>query len=192
MISLLCLANFLKLNIFSFLINTRDSKMATRKSTKKRKATKKKVVKKVTKKPAKKKAAKKVKAVKKASKKAKVVKAKKVKAAPKTVVKNTTIPKVKKTLTKSEICKILADHAGITKKQAKDMLDALPKVVKAHLDAGVDFKLDFVKITKIYKKAKKARKGINPFTGAEMMFKAKPAHHVVKVRALKKLKEMVK
>lgn len=163
--------------------------MATRKSTKKRKTTKKKVVKKVTKKPAKKKVAKKVSKVKKAPKKSK---AKKVKAAPKVVVKNTTMPKVKKALTKSEICKILADHAGITKKQAKDMLDALPKVIKAHLDAGADFKLDFVKITKIYKKAKKARKGINPFTGQEMMFKAKPAHHVVKVRALKKLKEMVK
>ncbi|MGD9153385.1 MAG: HU family DNA-binding protein [Gammaproteobacteria bacterium] len=165
--------------------------MATRKSTKKkRKATKKKVAKKVTRKPAKKRAARKVK---KAPKKRKVTKAKKKKAAPKkTVVKKAIMPKVRKALTKSEICKILADHAGVTKKQAKDMLDALPKVIKAHLAAGVDFKLDFVKITKVYKKARKARKGINPFTGEETTFKAKPAHHVVKVRALKKLKEMVK
>lgn len=169
----------------------RDSTMATRKSTKKRKTTKKKVVKKVTRKAPKKKVAKKVKKTRKAPKKRKVTKKKK--AAPKkTVVKKAPMSKVRKTLTKSEICKILADHAGVTKKQAKDMLDALPKVIKAHLAAGVDFKLDFVKITKVYKKAKKARKGINPFTGEEMMFKAKPAHHVVKVRALKKLKEMVK
>jgi len=41
------------------------------------------------------------------------------------------------------------------------------------------------------KPAKKARRGINPFTGEEMMFKAKPARNVVKVRPLKKLKEMV-
>ncbi|MGD9108552.1 MAG: HU family DNA-binding protein [Gammaproteobacteria bacterium] len=183
---------FFKAKYFSFLINMRDSTMATRKSTKKRKATKKKVAKKVTRKPAKKRVAKKVKKVKKAPKKRKAAKAKKRKAAPKkAVVKKATMPKVRKTLTKSEICKILAEHAGVTKKQAKDMLDALPKVIKAHLAAGVDFKLDFVKITKLYKKAKKARKGINPFTGEEMMFKAKPAHHVVKVRALKKLKEMV-
>ncbi|MCA9296873.1 MAG: HU family DNA-binding protein, partial [Phycisphaerales bacterium] len=33
--------------------------------------------------------------------------------------------------------------------------------------------------------------GINPFTGEEAMFKAKPAHNVVKVTPLKKLKEMV-
>ena len=41
------------------------------------------------------------------------------------------------------------------------------------------------------KPATKARKGINPFTGEETMFKAKPARNVVKVRPLKKLKDMV-
>ena len=40
------------------------------------------------------------------------------------------------------------------------------------------------------KPATKARKGVNPFTGEEMMFKAKPARRTVKVRPLKKLKEM--
>ncbi len=160
---------------------------------KKRKTAKKKA-KKTTKKAKARKVVRKVKKTKKtrkaAPKKRKAKKAKKIAtAAPKIV---TTMPTVRKTLTKSEICKILADHSGITKKQAKDLLDALPKVIKAHLSAGVDFKLDFVKITKVHKKAKKARKGINPFTGEEMMFKAKPAHYVVKVRALKKLKEMVK
>ena len=40
------------------------------------------------------------------------------------------------------------------------------------------------------KPAKKARKGINPFTGEETVFKAKPASIAVKVRPLKKLKEM--
>ena len=49
----------------------------------------------------------------------------------------------------------------------------------------------FAKFSLKHKPARKARKGINPFTGEEMMFKAKPAHNVVKVRALKALKEMV-
>jgi nucleoid DNA-binding protein len=48
-----------------------------------------------------------------------------------------------------------------------------------------------MKITVQKKPATKARKGTNPFTGEAMMFKAKPARKVVKVRALKKLKEMV-
>jgi len=39
------------------------------------------------------------------------------------------------------------------------------------------------------KPATKARKGINPFTGEETMFKAKPASIQVKVRPLKKMKE---
>ena len=39
--------------------------------------------------------------------------------------------------------------------------------------------------------ATKARKGINPFTKEEVMFKAKPARNVVKIRALKGLKDLV-
>jgi len=39
--------------------------------------------------------------------------------------------------------------------------------------------------------ATKARKGINPFTGEEMIFKAKPARRGVKAVPLKRLKEMV-
>ena len=42
-----------------------------------------------------------------------------------------------------------------------------------------------------YKAATKSRKGVNPFTGEPMVFKAKPARKVVKVLALKNLKEMV-
>ena len=40
------------------------------------------------------------------------------------------------------------------------------------------------------KPATKARKGINPFTGEETVFKAKPARRVIKIRPLKKLKDM--
>ena len=41
------------------------------------------------------------------------------------------------------------------------------------------------------KPATKERKGINPFTGEEAIFKAKPARNVVKIRPLKALKDMV-
>ena len=46
-----------------------------------------------------------------------------------------------------------------------------------------------MKITTVKKPAKKARKGINPFTGEATIFKAKPASIAVKFRPLKKLKE---
>ena len=48
-----------------------------------------------------------------------------------------------------------------------------------------------LKMRVVKKPARKARKGTNPFTGEEMMFKAKPATKVVKVSALKGLKDMV-
>jgi len=46
-----------------------------------------------------------------------------------------------------------------------------------------------LKITAVAVPARKARKGINPFTGEETVFKAKPATVKVKVRPMKKLKD---
>jgi nucleoid DNA-binding protein len=48
-----------------------------------------------------------------------------------------------------------------------------------------------MKIKVVKKPATPARKGINPFTKEEVMFKAKPARNVVKVQPLKTLKDMV-
>ena len=48
-----------------------------------------------------------------------------------------------------------------------------------------------MKLTVVRKPATKARKGINPFTGEETVFKAKPARNVIKIRPLKNLKDMV-
>ena len=42
-----------------------------------------------------------------------------------------------------------------------------------------------------HKPATKARRGINPFTREETIFKAKPARNVVKLQPLKALKDMV-
>ena len=47
------------------------------------------------------------------------------------------------------------------------------------------------KIVVQHKPATKERQGINPFTGEQTTFKAKPARNVVKIRPLKKLKDMV-
>jgi nucleoid DNA-binding protein len=49
-----------------------------------------------------------------------------------------------------------------------------------------------LKLKLVRKPATKARMGKNPFTGQEMMIKAKPARNVVKAQPLKSLKEMVK
>ncbi len=96
--------------------------------------------------------------------------------------------------TKSETLNFLAETTGLTKKECSSVLEALSEVIEKHLKGrGVgEYTIPgLLKIRRIKKPATKARKGINPFTGEETMFKAKPARNVIKVRALKKLKDMV-
>ena len=49
----------------------------------------------------------------------------------------------------------------------------------------------FAKFVVVKKPATKARKGTNPFTGEEMMFKAKPARKIVRARPVKAAKDAV-
>ena len=99
----------------------------------------------------------------------------------------------KKTRTKSEIYGELAAAADITRKQVTAVFDGMATMMKKDLTRGpkVFTVPGLMKVTVNIKPATKARRGINPFTGQEMMFKAKPARKVVKVRPLKGLKDMV-
>ena len=97
-------------------------------------------------------------------------------------------------LTKSQLLTALSETTGVPKKQTAAVLQELSAVISRHLKkgaAGVFTLPGLVKIKTLSKPARKARKGVNPFTGEEMMFKAKPASIVVKVQALKALKSMV-
>ncbi len=99
-----------------------------------------------------------------------------------------------KARTKSEVFGNLADATDLTKKQVATVFDGLAGLIKKDLGRrgpGVFTVPGLMKIKVMRKPATKARKGINPFTGQEMMFKAKPARNVVKVLALKNLKTMV-
>lgn len=148
--------------------------------------------------PAKKKvAAKKAPAKKVAAKKApakkapvKKVAAKKApaKAAP---AKKSTGP-IKTKMTKSQMFADIADATGLNRKQVGAVFDELESMVGRSISKkglGEFIIPGLMKVTTVKKPAKKARKGINPFTGEEQMFKAKPASIAVKVRPLKKLKE---
>jgi nucleoid DNA-binding protein len=99
-----------------------------------------------------------------------------------------------KPLTKSQILSALAENADLSKKDVATVLDALSGLIKKNLGRrgpGVFSVPGLMKIKVVRKPATKARKGINPFNGEETMFKAKPARNVVKVLALKGLKDMV-
>lgn len=100
-----------------------------------------------------------------------------------------------KPATKSEILAGVACATELSRKQVASVLDALGGMIKCSLGkkgTGVFTIPGLVKMTVVTKPAVAARKGINPFTGQEQMFKAKPARKVVKVRPLKNLKDMAK
>lgn len=101
----------------------------------------------------------------------------------------------KKPPTKSEIYSGIAEDTGLTKKDVAAVFDSLSAQIKKNLGGrggpGIFTVPGLLKMRVVKKPATKARKGINPFTGEEMMFKAKPASKTVRVAALKGLKDMV-
>lgn len=101
-------------------------------------------------------------------------------------------PKKDKALTKAQLISDIATKTDLSKTQVTAVFDAISVIVKHELKAGNPIAiLGLVKITLNKKSASPARPGRNPFTGADIIIKAKPARNVVKVRALKALKDMV-
>ncbi len=152
------------------------------------KKTAKRTAKKTTRRPAKKTAARKPAAKKKTAAK---------KAAPKVAAtKKPTkiVPAKDKPRTKSEVLTIISEHVGISKKEAAQVFDVMGDMIEKDLKknaCGAFNVPGMMKVSVQRKPATKARKGINPFTKEEMIFKAKPARNVVKVRPLKGLKDRV-
>ncbi|XHC24975.1 HU family DNA-binding protein [Phycisphaerales bacterium ac7] len=102
--------------------------------------------------------------------------------------------KAEKPRSKSEVYTLISEHTGVSKKEVGYVFDAMGEIIKKDLGrtGPGEFKVPgMMKITVQRKPATKARKGINPFTGEETVFKAKPARNVVKVRPLKGLKDAV-
>lgn len=94
---------------------------------------------------------------------------------------------------KTEIINELAVNSGLNRKQVGTVLDELAILISRHVKkrAVGEFALaGLIKITTAKRPAKKATKGINPFTGQMTTFKAKPARTAVKVHPLKGLVDM--
>jgi nucleoid DNA-binding protein len=95
---------------------------------------------------------------------------------------------------KSDVFNTIAERVGIKRRDVAGVFHVMGAIIKADLSKGGPgvFKVPgLMRVTVQRKPATKARMGINPFTKEEVMFKAKPARNVVKIRALKSLKAMV-
>lgn len=98
-----------------------------------------------------------------------------------------------KPLSKSEILNALAESTQMSRKEVDGVLQALEVLIEDNLTKGSGI-FNLPGLMKIYvheKKATPEREGRNPATGDPITISAKPASKVVKVRPLKKLKEMI-
>ena len=113
----------------------------------------------------------------------------------KTTAKKKVVAKaVKRPTTKAETFTYIADKTGLTKKDVSAVFESLNTLIKRDIrrtGPGMYTLPGLMKIKVVRKPATKSRKGVNPFTGEAMVFKAKPARNVVKVLPLKGLKDMV-
>ena len=123
----------------------------------------------------------------------------KKKASKKTTAKKAAAaPKLKSIgtrMTKSQIVQEIADSTGLTKKDVTAVFANLGELIQRHMQkrGSGEFQIPDtgVKIRRVKKPARKARMGRNPATGEEIKIAAKPAHTVVKVAALKALKDTI-
>ena len=109
--------------------------------------------------------------------------------------KATSTVAVRTAFNKSQLLTHIAESTDLSRKQVSAVLEELANAMHRHLRKGGagEFTVPgLIKCVVKRKPATKARRGINPFSGEMITFKAKPARNVVKVRALKRLKEMVK
>ena len=102
---------------------------------------------------------------------------------------------IAKKQTKAQILSMIAEETELTKKEVAAVLDSLSGIAQRHLmkRGSGEFSVPSlgIKLKRVIKPARKARKGVNPFTGEEMMFKAKPASTSVRATALKALKDAI-
>ncbi len=98
-------------------------------------------------------------------------------------------------MTKTQIIAALAETTDLTKKDIANVFGALGDMIEAHMKrrGSGEFTIPDtgVKIRRVRKPARKARMGRNPATGEEMKIAAKPASTVVRVTALKALKDTI-
>ena len=98
---------------------------------------------------------------------------------------------VNEKLSKAEVLDLLSADSDVPKAEVKRVLSSLERLIEASIakrSMGSFTLPGLMKITTLPRPAVKARKGINPFTGEETWFEAKPPRRQVKIRPLKKLK----
>lgn len=99
-----------------------------------------------------------------------------------------------KRLNKSQFVTILAEKSGLSREQATSALDTINTMVAQQLGKqgpGEVLIPGLLKLIVVDKPATREHEGINPFTGEPMIYKAKEARKIIKVRVLKALNDAI-
>ena len=98
--------------------------------------------------------------------------------------------------TKLQIIQMISEDTSLSRKQVADVFASLGTLIQRHMQrrGSGEFAIPDtgVKIRRVKKPARKSRMGRNPATGEAIKIAAKPASTVVKVTALKALKDTLK
>ena len=101
---------------------------------------------------------------------------------------------IREPYTKSRLFAAVSEDTGLSKKDVAAVYESLSTLMHRHLkkrSAGSFTLPGVAKFTVVAKKASKAQTKPNPFKPGEMMtVAAKPARRIVRIRALKGVKEM--
>ncbi|OGL96417.1 DNA-binding protein [Candidatus Uhrbacteria bacterium RIFOXYB2_FULL_45_11] len=89
-------------------------------------------------------------------------------------------------MTKSQFIQSMAEMLGVSKKEASEKWDAF--VAMAYKEVKTSGEFNIPGLGKLVKKARAARTGRNPLTGAEIKI---PAKTVVKFRVAKQCKDSI-
>lgn len=127
--------------------------------------------------------------------KAKVVARRKTSSAKKKAAAPKRLVAITEKQTRTQIIKAIAEETELTTAQVKAVLECQQSLAERHLKkrGSGEFTIPYlgVKVRRVRKKATKSRMGRNPFTGEEIKIPAKPARDVIKVSAMKALKEVI-
>ncbi len=134
----------------------------------------------------------------KAAKSAKKTNSKKAVAKKKAAVKKQSAKPIKlKSITtrqtKTQILQAIAEDTGLSRKQVAEVFGSLGELIQRHMQrrGSGEFAIPDtgVKIRRVRRPARKSRMGRNPATGEAIKIAAKPASTVIRVAALKALKD---
>ncbi|HUF48730.1 MAG TPA: HU family DNA-binding protein [Vicinamibacterales bacterium] len=96
--------------------------------------------------------------------------------------------------TRGDVIKQISEATELKPGKVREVFDTLTSLMAADLGKKGPGEFNFnglIKLKAVHKPATSARRGRNPFTGQEIMIKAKPASRKVRARALRGLNSMI-